>query len=46
MEIAMGIAGKKLTFKHIFMGALGACGRSSDNTYIQQVLGWANHETH
>jgi nucleoside-diphosphate-sugar epimerase len=38
-EMAMGIAGKKLSFKHI-PGPLGVRGRSSDNTYIQQVLGW------
>jgi nucleoside-diphosphate-sugar epimerase len=38
-EMAMTIAGKKLTFKHI-PGPLGVRGRSSDNTYIQQVLGW------
>ena len=38
-EMAMGIAGKKLAFKHI-PGPLGVRGRSSDNTYIQQVLGW------
>ncbi|GHT85724.1 NAD-dependent dehydratase [Spirochaetia bacterium] len=38
-EMAMNIAGKKLSFKHI-PGPLGVRGRSSDNTYIQQVLGW------
>ncbi|MDR3337203.1 MAG: NAD-dependent epimerase/dehydratase family protein [Treponema sp.] len=38
-NMAMTIAGKKLTFKHI-PGPLGVRGRSSDNTYIQQVLGW------
>jgi nucleoside-diphosphate-sugar epimerase len=38
-EMAMTIAGKKLTFKHI-SGPLGVRGRSSDNTYIQQALGW------
>jgi len=38
-EMAMTIAGKKLTFKHI-PGPLGVRGRSSDNTYIQQSLGW------
>jgi nucleoside-diphosphate-sugar epimerase len=37
--MAMEIAGKKLSFKHI-PGPLGVRGRSSDNTYIQQVLGW------
>jgi nucleoside-diphosphate-sugar epimerase len=37
--MAMRIAGKQLTFKHI-PGPLGVRGRSSDNTYIQQVLGW------
>jgi nucleoside-diphosphate-sugar epimerase len=38
-EMAMNIAGKKLSFKHI-PGPLGVRGRSSDNTYIQQALGW------
>jgi nucleoside-diphosphate-sugar epimerase len=38
-EMAMRIAGKSLVFKHI-SGPLGVRGRSSDNTYIQQVLGW------
>ena len=38
-EIAMNIAGKKLNFKHI-PGPLGVRGRSSDNTYIHQILGW------
>jgi len=38
-EMAMNIAGKKLAFKHI-PGPLGVRGRSSDNSYIQQVLGW------
>jgi nucleoside-diphosphate-sugar epimerase len=38
-EMIMNIAGKNLTFKHI-PGPLGVRGRSSDNTYIQQILGW------
>jgi nucleoside-diphosphate-sugar epimerase len=38
-EMAMEIAGKKLTFRHI-PGPLGVRGRSSENTYIQNVLGW------
>jgi nucleoside-diphosphate-sugar epimerase len=38
-EMAMTIAGKKLSFKHI-LGPLGVRGRSSENTYIHQVLGW------
>jgi nucleoside-diphosphate-sugar epimerase len=38
-EMAMTIAGKELSFKHI-PGPLGVRGRSSENTYIQQVLGW------
>jgi nucleoside-diphosphate-sugar epimerase len=37
--MAMEIAEKKLSIKHI-PGPLGVRGRSSDNTYIQQVLGW------
>lgn len=38
-EMAMNIAGKKLTIKHI-SGPLGVRGRSSDNAYIHQALGW------
>ncbi|GHU02529.1 NAD-dependent dehydratase [Spirochaetia bacterium] len=38
-KMAMGIAGKKLILKHI-EGPLGVRGRSSDNAYIQHVLGW------
>jgi len=38
-EMAMVIAGKKLRIKHI-PGPLGVRGRSSDNTYIKEVLGW------
>jgi nucleoside-diphosphate-sugar epimerase len=38
-EMAMSIAKKKLTINHI-EGPLGVRGRSSENTYIQQVLGW------
>jgi nucleoside-diphosphate-sugar epimerase len=38
-EMAMRIAGKKLALKHI-PGPLGVRGRSSENTYIQQILGW------
>jgi nucleoside-diphosphate-sugar epimerase len=38
-KMAMDIAGKKLAIKHI-AGPLGVRGRSSDNNYIQQALGW------
>jgi nucleoside-diphosphate-sugar epimerase len=38
-NMAMSFAGKKLSVKHI-SGPLGVRGRSSDNTYIQEVLGW------
>lgn len=41
-EIAMEIAGKKLTLKHI-PGALGVRGRNSDNKLIEQKLGWRPH---
>lgn len=41
-EMAMKIAGKKLTLKHI-EGPLGVRGRSSDNRLIQEKLGWAPH---
>jgi nucleoside-diphosphate-sugar epimerase len=39
-EIAMEIAGKKLTIKHID-GPLGVRGRNSDNKLIKEKLGWA-----
>ena len=39
-EIAMEIAGKKLTIKHI-PGPLGVKGRNSHNELIQKKLGWA-----
>jgi len=38
-KMAMGIAGKKLTLKHI-KGPLGVRGRNSDNKLIQEKLGW------
>jgi nucleoside-diphosphate-sugar epimerase len=38
-KMAMGIAGKSLSIKHI-PGPLGVRGRSSDNRYIQQALDW------
>jgi len=38
-EIAMEIAGKKLTLKHI-PGPLGVRGRNSDNKLIKEKLGW------
>jgi nucleoside-diphosphate-sugar epimerase len=38
-KMAMNIAGKELKIRHI-PGPLGVRGRSSDNAYIQQVLGW------
>ncbi len=39
-EIAIKIAGKKLTIKHI-PGPLGVRGRNSDNKLIKQKLNWA-----
>ena len=39
-ELAMQIAGKKLTLRHI-PGPLGVRGRNSDNHLIQERLGWA-----
>ncbi len=39
-EMAMKIAGKKLSIKHI-PGPLGVMGRNSDNKLIKEVLGWA-----
>lgn len=38
-EMAMAIAGKKLTIKHI-PGPLGVRGRNSDNRLIQEKLDW------
>ena len=38
-EMAMDIAGKKLTIKHI-PGPLGVRGRNSDNNLINEKLGW------
>ncbi|MFH1114216.1 MAG: NAD-dependent epimerase/dehydratase family protein [Pseudomonadota bacterium] len=38
-EMAMKIAGKKLTIRHI-EGPLGVRGRNSDNRLIEQKLGW------
>lgn len=39
-EMAMAIAGKRLTISHI-PGPLGVRGRNSDNRMIQEKLGWA-----
>ena len=38
-EMAMGIAGKKLSIKHI-KGPTGVRGRNSDNRLIREKLGW------
>jgi len=38
-EIAMKVAGKKLSIKHI-PGPLGVRGRNSDNRLIKKLLGW------
>jgi GDP-D-mannose 3',5'-epimerase len=38
-EMIMGIAGKRLTIRHI-AGPLGVRGRNSDNALIAQRLGW------
>jgi nucleoside-diphosphate-sugar epimerase len=38
-KMAMGIAGKHLSIKHI-PEPLGVRDRSSDNSYIQKVLNW------
>lgn len=39
-EMAMEIAGKKLTLRHV-PGPLGVRGRNSDNRLIREKLGWA-----
>jgi nucleoside-diphosphate-sugar epimerase len=38
-KMVMGIAGKKLTIKHI-PGPVGVAARNSDNTNMEKVLGW------
>ena len=38
-EMAMAIAGKKLSIRHI-AGPLGVRGRNSDNRLIRERLGW------
>lgn len=43
-ELAMEIAGKKMTIEHI-PGPLGVRGRNSDNRLIAQKLGWAPSRT-
>ena len=43
-EMAMDIAGKKQSIKHI-PGPLGVRGRNSDNTLIKKKLGWAPSES-
>jgi GDP-D-mannose 3',5'-epimerase len=42
-EIVMGIAGKKISLKHI-EGPLGVRGRNSDNKLIREKLDWAPSE--
>lgn len=42
--MAMDIAGKRLTVKHI-PGPTGVRGRNSDNTLIKATLGWAPSQT-
>jgi GDP-D-mannose 3',5'-epimerase len=39
-RMVMQVAGKRLTIRHV-PGPLGVRGRSSDNTLIRDVLGWA-----
>jgi len=39
-EIIMGVAGKKVTLRHI-PGPLGVRGRNSDNRLIQKLLNWS-----
>ena len=43
-EMAMKVAGKKLTLKHI-VGPTGVRGRNSDNKLIKAKLGWAPSES-
>ncbi len=38
-RMIMGVAGKTLTLRHV-EGPLGVRGRNSDNTLIQERLGW------
>ena len=44
-DMAMEIAGKKLTKKHI-EGPLGVRGRNSDNRLIEEKLGWIQFHQH
>lgn len=39
-KMVIGISGKNLTIKNVPSNALGVRGRNSDNTLIQEVLGW------
>ncbi len=39
-EMIMGIAGKKLRIEHDLSGPQGVRGRNSDNTLLQEVVGW------
>jgi GDP-D-mannose 3', 5'-epimerase len=39
-KIVIEISGKNLTIKNVESNALGVRGRNSDNTLIQEVLGW------
>ena len=39
-KMVIEISGKKLTIKNIPSNAVGVRGRNSDNTLIQEVLGW------
>ncbi len=41
MRLAERIGGVKLKHKHDLAAPKGVAGRNSDNTFIQQVLGWA-----
>ncbi len=39
-KMVIEISGKNLTIKNVESNALGVRGRNSDNTLIQEVLGW------
>ena len=39
-KMVIEISGKNLSVKNVDSNALGVMGRNSDNTLIQEVLGW------
>lgn len=44
-QMAIDISGKKLTIKNVPSNAIGVRGRNSENTLIQNVLGWRPNQS-